>query len=548
MIRERKGGFALLCTPAGKIEQIIRDDKDIAQAVGLGQSIKALVDTASRSKMMTFLALIRQEKAAFNWDLNVAVADTIDTYQFAGALRDGRILIVGAPSNDETIELYEEMMRMQNEQLTQLRTAVKEQSVSAAERSDQDAFNELTRLNNELVNAQRELAKKNHELDQLNRQKNQFLGMAAHDLRNPLGVIQTYSDFLRQEAADCLSDEQIEFIETIYDSSDFMLTMVNELLDIATIEAGEVQLDEASIDLLALLKKNLTLHAPLAHKKQIALTLDAPSTVPALVADRHKVVQILNNLLSNAIKYSPPGGVVTVRLQIEENELVVSVADQGQGIPAEEQDRLFRPFSRTSVKTTGGEASTGLGLAITRCIVSAHGGDIWVESEEGRGSTFFVSLPLPDDSSSLQAEAEAETAVSPPDRPPSSAKSLSILIADDNPINRKVMEKMVTRLGHEAALAADGKEVVEMHAQHPYDVVLMDLNMPGLDGVEATRRLRQRNQPQPYIIALTASSEDEDRQKCLQAGMDAFLTKPPKADELKALLCRQENQEEKNGS
>ena len=262
------------------------------------------------------------------------------------------------------------------------------------ERRDGQVYEELTRLNNELINLQRELARKNAELARLNELKNQFLGMAAHDLRNPLAAIMTYSEFIIEDLADGASSLNQEFIEIIHGSSMFMLGMINDLLDITTIESGRLDLSLECVDLAELIERNVTLNGVLAQRKQIELAFEAVDPLPELLLDRAKIEQVLNNLISNAIKYSHTDTHVHIRLAREGTAAQISVADQGQGIPASELGKLFQYFGRTSVQSTGGERSTGLGLAIARKIVEGHGGRIWVESEPGHGSTFYFTLPL----------------------------------------------------------------------------------------------------------------------------------------------------------
>ncbi len=252
----------------------------------------------------------------------------------------------------------------------------------------------LLSANNELSNLSRELQKTNAELVKLNELKNQFLGMAAHDLRNPIGVILTYSDFLLEEAGDVLKEEHAQFLAIIRKSSEFMLSLLNDLLDVAKIESGRLDLDLEPADLVALIRNNVTLNQSLADKKSIRIIFRNDMPLPTILMDRTKIEQVLNNLISNAIKFSPLGTTVEVNILKSANHLTVSVRDDGQGIPESERKKLFQPFSRTSVKSTGGEKSTGLGLAIVRKIVMGHGGKIGVDSEVGRGSTFYFTLPL----------------------------------------------------------------------------------------------------------------------------------------------------------
>jgi signal transduction histidine kinase len=252
----------------------------------------------------------------------------------------------------------------------------------------------MLELNQELNNLTRELQKKNAELKKLNELKNQFLGIAAHDLRNPIGIIMGYSDFLLEELIEELTPDQIVMLETIQNTSEFMLHLLNELLDLSAIESGKLRLEKQKSDISALIRKNITINGVIAAKKNIQIQMQSFESIPDVLFDENKIEQILNNLISNAIKFSLAGTTVRVNLFLTGDHVTVAVADQGQGIPPHEIDRLFKPFQVTSVKSTGGEKSTGLGLSIVRNIILGHGGKIWVESKVGVGSTFYFSLPL----------------------------------------------------------------------------------------------------------------------------------------------------------
>ncbi|MFP5264761.1 MAG: sensor histidine kinase [Blastocatellia bacterium] len=395
-VQSEPAGIALLCGRDGDILQIVRDELGLAEGVVVGGPFTALVDAHSREKAEAFLAALRSRQAAFNWQMNVRLNEQVIPLHFAGGAIDDSLLIVGAKSRSGAARFYEEMVRINNEQANALRRAARDYAEQARLRDDPDGglYDELSRLNNELVTAQRQLAKKNAELGKLNGQKNQFLGMAAHDLRNPLSVILTLSEFLLDENLKVTGEERQEFIRRIRSSSEFMLRLVNDLLDISKIEAGRLDLDLEAADLRAVVEANLALNRYLADKRQVKLSLVEDEAVPRLMLDASKIEQVLNNLIVNAIKFSPSGGTVEVRLSKGENDVTISVSDQGPGIPEEEFHKLFNPFEKTSAKSATKEKSTGLGLAIVKKIVSGHQGKIRVESQVGRGSTFHVTLPL----------------------------------------------------------------------------------------------------------------------------------------------------------
>ena len=389
-------GFALRCDSQGIVREIVRDGLGLDVAVGPGVPFTRVVDRQSFEKALSFLVDLRACGAAFQWEMNVALEGRLTALHFAGAKLGEELLIVGARTAGEIMETYENLARLNSQQATALRAMVKAHGEGSHVRAERDSelFDEISRLTNELVTLQRELAGKNVELQRLNEEKNRFLGMAAHDLRAPLGVLQGYSEFLRDELGPVLSEDHRELLAHIHGSSRFMLGLVNNLLDVAAIESGSFQLDLASTDLTALTRRVVALNGVLASRKGIPLTLQVEGEIPALLLDSHKIEQVLNNLIGNAIKFSSPGSPVQVHLARRADRLLVSVVDQGPGIPEAEHAKLFTPFGKTSVRGTAGEKSTGLGLAITRRIVGAHHGEVWVETGEGRGSAFRVSLPL----------------------------------------------------------------------------------------------------------------------------------------------------------
>ncbi len=248
-------------------------------------------------------------------------------------------------------------------------------------------------LQNQLLAEQQQLLVE--QLSKANAAKNRFLGMAAHDLRNPLASIRGLAEFLREGAVGPLNADQLDLIETIHGASQQMLEMVNELLDVATIESGELKLHVEALNLGDLVARCTVMINMEAAKKKTVVTFDPPSPAVVLAADSAKMKQVVDNLLSNAVKYSPPGSTVRARVQAEPDGKTVnlSVRDQGPGIPDDERDKLFKDFSRLSIKPTGGEKSTGLGLAICRKIVEAHRGTIVAENQPGGGCEFRVTLP-----------------------------------------------------------------------------------------------------------------------------------------------------------
>jgi two-component system sensor histidine kinase/response regulator len=253
---------------------------------------------------------------------------------------------------------------------------------------------ELEQANKKLRAVQEEVEKNNDKLKQLNEQKNMLLGMAAHDLRNPLYLIEGYSDFLLQDNSENLHDEQRTILSAIQSSSTYMVQMINDLLDVHKIETGKLELNRQPTDFASLVDNVLKRQEFAAGQKGVDISLHRPEQVPPVVVDGARIEQVMSNLLDNAIKFSFKSAVIDVTYQYDDTEIVFSVRDHGPGIPEKEQNRLFKAFSTTSVKPTGSERSTGLGLAIARDIIEKHQGRIWVESTVGSGSTFSFSIPV----------------------------------------------------------------------------------------------------------------------------------------------------------
>ena len=230
-------------------------------------------------------------------------------------------------------------------------------------------------------------------LQRINEEKNEILGMAAHDLRNPLGAIQAYSELLQDTEAALSTKERGEIIERIGLLSTSMLHLVSDLLDISAIEAGKLKLDLQETDLVPLVQANVAVNSLLARRKRVALVFHNRGPGSVARVDRTKMEQVLDNLITNAIKFSRAGAQVTIRLYQDDGAAVIAVCDEGPGIPDQEREKLFRPFYRAGMQGAAGEPGTGLGLAIVRRIVEAHGGRVWMESEINKGSTFYVSLP-----------------------------------------------------------------------------------------------------------------------------------------------------------
>lgn len=388
-------GILVSCSNEGRITNVYFNKTEINTEDVIQKLLPELFREDYITKALNFFMKVKEDSASFGWEFFLNPNIINEPFYFSGAIVDNDILIFGSKSKVDFNKFITGMMLLNNEQINKIRELEKERkelSVSN-EMLDVKHFNELSRLNNELVSIQRELTKKNLELAELDKIKNQFIGMAAHDLRNPLGSIFIYTEFLEEEK-ESFTDEQLEFLNSIKTQSSFMLNLLNELLDVVSIESGKVKLNLESADIIKCISHNLHLNKAIADKKKIKIEFETKINSCFFNFDKVKMEQVLSNLITNAIKYSNSSTTITVSLSKIENDLLIAVKDEGQGIASNELDKLFKPFQRTSAKTTAGEKSTGLGLFIVKRIVEAHNGKIWAESKVGVGSTFKFVLPI----------------------------------------------------------------------------------------------------------------------------------------------------------
>ncbi|MEH2101580.1 MAG: ATP-binding protein [Nostoc sp.] len=403
--------------------------------------------------------------------------------------------------------------------------------------------------------------------------KQEFLAMISHEVRTPIASVSGMASLLLYTE---LTAEQKYFVETIYTNGNFLLKIINDFLDFSKIQSGHLELEAEPFALRNCIHEALYMLGPTAREKGLKLTfLDTPELPTTIVGDITRLRQILINLISNAIKFTETGSIevsVTTRKNSDINhsaantdEIQFSVKDTGIGIPRDRLERLFKAFSQVNSSINRQYGGTGLGLAICKQLCELMGGRIWVESELSVGSTFYFTIAasvVPEESATANAvfcaiespqvkqlAFKSQELVSVPDSssPSPEFHKLRILLTEDNLVNQKIALKQLQNLGYSADVANNGKEALQLLEKVPYDLILMDCQMPFLDGLETTKQIHRWQESsfasgrRPVVIAMTANAMKQDKQMCLNAGMDDYLSKPVMKEDLAATLQHWKN-------
>ena len=467
------------------------------------------------------VSIVRLWHESFLW--------TIISYFAGGSLAVGMVFLLGQFGIYSIVLALPPVLLIQYSYSLYLeRMEERRRRIEAVEQLNADLERKVEQRTRELQELNQRLLESNEALQRANRLKSEFLANMSHELRTPLNAIIGFLELMKEGIHGSLNEEQKDFVSDIHDAGRHLLSLINSILDLSKIEAGRMNLSREEFAFSLLIRDCITVVKPLAMKKSLEIVCRLDGAPAVAWADSGMLKQIMYNLLSNAVKFTPEGGRIEVRAWAEGRHIVTSVADTGIGIAPEDRDRIFSEFYQVDGSHSRRYQGTGLGLALARRFVEMHGGTITVESEPGLGSTF--TFRIPDGALSVENEGPARgtpvPAVTRAEGPDEPARGV-VLVVEDNPMNMKLTSRLLAGAGFQVIEARSSEEAMERLSENRPDLILMDIQLPGMDGLALTRLLKTSPRTAGIpTVALTAHAMKGDEQRALEAGCCGYIPKP----------------------